>query len=119
MANTVWFCPACCELKERNQHSEETKLFLRYVADMVRTVKGNPGELLKLANQLHLNLQLLWKKANDKGKLVFLHININVNTCKKLICGCYQKPTDTGTIFTLRRCSPLHHKKNIIEGAIR
>ena len=58
IASTIWFCSACCELTERNQHSEEKKLLLRYVDDIVRTVKGNPEEYLNAANQLHPNLQL-------------------------------------------------------------
>ena len=39
IAYTVWFCSACCELRERNQHSEELKLLLIYVDDVVKTVK--------------------------------------------------------------------------------
>ena len=33
------------------------KVFLRYVDDIVRTVKGDPGVVLEAAKKLHPNLQ--------------------------------------------------------------
>ena len=36
---------------------QQTKLLLRYVADIVRTVKGEPICVLDAANSLHPNLQ--------------------------------------------------------------
>ena len=36
----------------------DVKVFLRYVDDIVRTFKGNPGVVLKAAKKLHPNLQL-------------------------------------------------------------
>ena len=52
------------------------------------------------------------------GILTFLDLKFNVDTRKNVICEWYQKSTDTGTILNFRSCSPLHYKKNRIEGAV-
>ena len=56
-------------MKERSQHKGEIRLFLRYEENIVRTVKGDPEELLNAANQLHPNQQSTIGKANQKKKL--------------------------------------------------
>ena len=38
------FCSACCELRINNRISEELKLFLKFVDDIVRTVEGDLEE---------------------------------------------------------------------------
>ena len=35
-----------------------------------------------------------------------------------ITCKWYQKPTDTGTFLNFRSCTPLQHKKDIIQGTI-
>ena len=72
IAKVVWFCSACYELRK--------KLFLRYVDEIVRTVKADSEQLSNAANQLQPNLQIASKKTNEKGKLVFLDINFIVDT---------------------------------------
>ena len=65
---------ACCDLREREQQSEEMILSLRYADDIVRTVKGDPEEFLRDANPLHPNLQFTIKKAYGKGNFDFLTV---------------------------------------------
>ena len=63
------------------------KVFLRYVDDMVRTVKGDPWVVLEAANKLHPNLQFTIEELDKNGNLAFLDLNINVDSGKKVTCG--------------------------------
>ena len=65
------------------------KVFLRFVEDIVRTVKGDPGLVLEAANKLQPNLQFTLKKLDSNGKLAFLDLNVNVDSAKKVTCGWY------------------------------
>ena len=94
------------------------KVFLRYVDDIVRTVKGDPGEVLEAPNKLHPNLQFTIEELDRNGKLAFSDLNVNVDSAKKVTCGWYQKPTDTGTILNFRGCALLQYKRNVIEGTV-
>ena len=47
------------------------KLFLRYVDDIVRTVRREPSCLLDAANSLHPNLQFILEETNWEGNLPF------------------------------------------------
>ena len=90
-------------------------LFLRYVDDLVRTVKGDPEKVLRAANLLHPNLQFTIETPNTNGKLAFLELHISIDKSRKINCGWYQKPTDTGTIFVLF-CILLMKLKNLYSG---
>ena len=70
IANTVWFCSAYCQLREKNQYSEGKKLFLRYADDIVRIVIRDPEKTLNEANHSHSNLQITFEKAYEKSILV-------------------------------------------------
>ena len=105
----------CKKQQEADRTVNAVKVFLRYVDDIVRTVKGDPGVFLEAANKLHPNLQFTIKELDSNGNLVFLDLNVNVDLAKKVTCGWYQKPTDTGTILNFRGCSPLQYKINVIE----
>ena len=94
------------------------KVFLRYEYDIVRTVKGDPGVVLEAANKLHPNLQFIIEELDSNGNLAFLDLNVNADSGKKVTCGCYQKPTDTGTILIFRGCAPFQYKRNAIEGTV-
>ena len=48
----------------------------------------------------------------------FLDLNINVLQGRGVTCSWYQKPTDTGTILTLRSCAPTQYKQSIIQGTV-
>ena len=51
------------------------KVFLRYVDDIVRTVKGNPGLVLEAAYKLHPNLQFTIEDFDSNGNLAFLDLH--------------------------------------------
>ena len=97
---------------------QQAKIFLRYVDDIVRTVKGDPEKVLRAANLLHPNLQFAIETPNTNGKMSFLDLQISVDKSRKINCGWYQKPTDTGTILNFRSCAPLHYKRSLIEGTV-
>ena len=118
IAETIWYCIACKKQQEADRAEKGVKVFLRYVDDIVRTVKGNPGLVLEAANMLHPNLQFKTEELNSNGILVFLDLNVNVDSGKKVTCGWYQKPTDTDTILNFRVCASLQYKRNVIEGTV-
>ena len=94
------------------------KLLFRYVDDIVRTVKGEPGCLLDAANSLHPNLQFTLEKINSEGNLPFLDLNKNVSQGRRVTCSRYQKPTDTGIILTYRSCARTQYKRSVIQGTV-
>ena len=85
---------------------KQAKLFLRYFDDIVRTVKGDPEKVLLAANLLQPNLQFTIETTNTNGNLAFLDLQISIDKSRKISCGWYQKPTDTGTILNFRSCAP-------------
>ena len=94
------------------------KLFLRYVDDIVRTVRGEPSCLLDAANSLHPHLQFNLEKTNSEENLPFLDLNINVSQARRVTCSWYQKPTDTGTILNYRSCAPTQYKHSAIQSTV-
>ena len=42
ISETLWSCRKCIAIREKNQSVQQAKFFLRYVDDIVRTVKGDP-----------------------------------------------------------------------------
>ena len=38
----VWYCERCCRAKNKEKVTPQVKLFLRYVDDILRTVRGEP-----------------------------------------------------------------------------
>ena len=94
IAETVWHCMICKKQQEVDLTVNGVKVFLRYVDDIVRTVKGDPGVVLEAANKLHPNLQFIIEELDSNGNLAFLNLNVNVDSGKKVTCGWYQKLTD-------------------------
>ena len=94
------------------------KLFLRYVDDIVRTVRREPSCLLDAANSLHSNLQFTLEKPNLEGNSPYLDLNINVSQGTRVTCRWYQKPTDTGTILTYRSYALTQYKRSVIQGTV-
>ena len=99
-------------------HPSETKVFLRYVDDIQRTVRGDTKGLLDAVNNLHPNLQFTLETTDDKNSLPFLDMSINVHTEGNIFCTWYQKSSDNGTILNYRSCAPLQHRKSIIKGTL-
>ena len=119
MQNQFWMCSFCCENDQTDiNHSSETKVFLRYVVDIVRAVRGDTKELLDAVNNLNPNLQFTLETTDDKNSLPFLDMSINVQPEGNIFCSWHLKPSDTGTILIYRSCVPLQHKKSIIQRTI-
>ena len=94
---------ACLEKKQEADRTEKgVEVILRYVDDIVRTVKVDPGIVLELANKLHPILQFAIEELNSNGNLAFLVLNVNVDLGRKCTCRWYQKPTDTGKILNFK-----------------
>ena len=106
MQEIVLICSYCVE-KGTKEDTLESKLFKRYVDDIVCTDKENPLDYLEHANSLHKNLQFTLETPNCIGDLAFLCLNINVNKDRKIRCHWYQNATDTELILNFRRCAPL------------
>ena len=83
----VLYCESCCQAKNKEKDTPQVKLFLRYVDDIVRTVRGEPSCLLDAANSLHPNLQFILEKTNSEGKLPFLDMNIHVSQVRRVNCS--------------------------------
>ena len=84
ISETVWYCRKCIPIREKNKSVLQAKLFLRYVDDIVRTVKGDPEKLLRAANLLHQNLQFTIETQNTNGKLAFLDLQISIDKSRKV-----------------------------------
>ena len=116
IAETVWYCLTCKKQQEVDRNKNDVKVFLRYVDDIVRTVKGDPGVVLEDANKLHPNVQFTIEELDSNGNLAFLDLNVNVDSGKKVTCGWFQKPTENGSILNFRGCAPLQYKKTLLKG---
>ena len=91
MENKVWMCSFCRENGQTDiNHSSETKVFLRYVNDIVRNVRGDRKELLDAVNNLHPNLPFTLETTDDKNSLPFLDMSINVQQEANIFCTWYQ-----------------------------
>ena len=88
----VWYCESCCQANNKEKDTPQLKLILRYVDDIVRTVRVEPSCLLDAANSLHPILQFTLEKTNSEGNLPFLDLNINVSQGRRVTCSWYQKP---------------------------
>ena len=118
ISETVWYCRKCIAIRGENKSGQQSKLFLRYVDDIVRTVKGDPEKVLRAANLLHPNLQFTIETPNTNGTLEFLDLQTIIDKSRKISCWWYQKPTDTGTILNFRSCAPLQYKRSVIQGTV-
>ena len=47
-----------------------------------------------------------------------MDLQISFDKIRKINCGWYQKPTDTGTILNFRSCDPLQYKRSVTEGTV-
>ena len=45
-SETVWFCRKCIAIRDKNKSVQQAKSVLRYVDNIVRTVKGDPEKVL-------------------------------------------------------------------------
>ena len=119
MENQFWMCSFCRENDKTDvNHAFETKVFLRYVDDIVRTVRGDVKEMLDAVSNVHPYLQFTLDTTDDRNSLPFLDMSINVKPEGTIFCTWYQKQSDARTIRNYCSCAPLQHKKSIIQGTI-
>ena len=79
--NQFWLCSFCHEnYKTDINHSSETKVFLRYVDDIVRTVRDDTNELLDAVNILYPKIHFTLETRDEKKRLPFLDMTNNVQT---------------------------------------
>ena len=64
---------------------QQAKLFMRYVEDITRTVKGDPEKVLQAANLLHPNLQFTKETTNTNGKLAFLDLQFSIDKSRWVV----------------------------------
>ena len=83
MAETVWYCIARKKQQEADRAGNGVKVFLRYVEDIIRTVKGDPRLVPVAANKLHPNLQFTIEELDSNSNLVFLDLNVYVDSGKR------------------------------------
>ena len=103
--------------QEADRTENGVKVFLRYVDDIVRIVKGDPGVVPETANNLNPNLQFTIEELDRNCNLIFSVLNVNVDSGTKVTCEWYQKHTDNGTILSFRGCAPVQYKRSVIEGS--
>ena len=118
ITEVAWYCESCCRAKNKEMDTPQVKLFLRYVDDIVRPVRGEPSCVLGAANSLHPNLQFILEETNSGGNLPSLEMNIKVSQDRSVTCNWYQKPTDTGSILNYRSCAPTQYKRSVIHGTL-
>ena len=94
--NQFWMC-SFCRKKDKTDinHSSETKIFLRYVDNIVRTTRSDTKELLDAVSNLHPSLHFTLETTDDKNRLAFLEMSINGKPEGTIYCLRYQKPSDT------------------------
>ena len=107
--------------KTDNNNSSKRKVFLRYVDDIVRPVRGDTKELLDAVNNRHPNLQFTLETMDDENSLPFLDMSINLQPEGTIFGTWYQKSSDIGTILNYRTlsCAPLQHKESIMQVTIQ
>ena len=64
ISEKVWFCKLCNEKRDCELMTIGVKLFLLYLDDIVRVLKGNSSVILRAANNLHPNLQITLETPN-------------------------------------------------------
>ena len=72
-------CKLCNERREGELKMTGGKLFLRYLDDIVRTVKGDPSVVLHAAITLQPNLKFTLETTNENSDLAFLHFKKNLD----------------------------------------
>ena len=116
MKNRIWICSFCRENDKTdiNQLSK-TKVLLRYVEDIVRTVRGDTKELLGAVKNLHPNRQFSLETTDNKNSLPFLTCQLTYNTGDNFL---HMISKTIRYWNNYRWCAPLQYKKSIIQGTI-
>ena len=111
----TWHCG--CRVKLSQRQEEPSRLFHRYMDDILRSIKEEEIEvLLGRINSLHPNLKFTVEKESD-SQLPFLDMVIERRD-GQLTSGWHQKPTDTGLCLSYHACAPQRYKRNTIQGMV-
>ena len=111
----MWYCKSCISRKENETEPKGVTFFLRYMDNIVRTVKKAPQKVLQATNGARPQLQLTIETPKASECLSFLDLETNIDN-DNVSCGWCQKPTDTGTILNIRSSATLQYKKDVSEG---
>ena len=65
--------------QEADRAENGVKVFLKYVVDILRTVKSDPGVVLEAANKLLPNLHIAIEELDSNDNLTFFGLNNNVD----------------------------------------
>ena len=76
----------------------------------------NKSSCSETLSRQHPSLQFVIETTDDKNKLPFTDMSVNVEQEGTIFCTWYQKPSDTRTILHYRSCAPLQLRKDIIQG---
>ena len=118
ISETVWYCRKSIAIREKNKSGQQSKLFLRYVDDIVRTVKGDPEKVLRAANLLHPNLQFTIETPNTNGTLAFWIYKLVLTKAGKLAVGGIKNQQIQVPYSILEAAPPLQYKRSVIEGTV-
>ena len=83
ISEKVWFYNIFNKRRECGLTITGVTLFLRYVEDIIRYVKGDPSVVSHAANNLHTYLQFTLETPNENVDLAFLDVNITVDGSRK------------------------------------
>ena len=75
-----------------------SKLYFRYVDDIVRTMIRGGENLLQFVNTLHTNLRFTLEKETAEHGLPFLDLELK-NIGNRIVSNWYRKKTDTGIVL--------------------
>ena len=96
---------------------DDSKLFERYMDDILRTIKESLIEnKLSEINSSHPNLKFTLE-VEQNGKLPFLDICIEHHE-NTLSSTWYCKPADTGLILNFHAMAPKRYKRSVIQGSV-
>ena len=87
ISEIVWYCRKSVAIREKNRSVQQAKLFLRYVDDIIRTVKNGPERVLRAAILLHPSLHFTLETPNTNEKLALMDVKISIEKNRKLTVG--------------------------------
>ena len=95
-----------------------SKLYFRYVDDIVRTmIRGGEYLLLQFVNTLHSNLRFTLEKETAEHGLPFLDLELK-KVRNRIVFNWYRKKTDTGIVLNFHATVPKIYLSGIISGFV-
>ena len=97
---------------------QQANFFLRYVDDIVKTVKSDTGVVLQAANLLHPKLQFTIETQNRSGKLAFLDLQVIFIKTGKLFVDVIRNQQIKEPCYILE-IAPLRVQEKCVETILR